>query len=160
MSGAFSFAQKTSLYPLAFIIAVCQYIVMVCIYCRKDTLVFNSRLLRRSNQIWRRRRCASCKAVFTTNESVDLEKSVVIKEANGFKPLLRDKLFVSLYESLKHRKTALMDASSLTDTVIGRLTMYPGGVIDKSKLILTVQGVLKRFDKVAYIHFTAYHQKD
>lgn len=131
---------------------------MVCIYCSQETSVINSRPQKRANTIWRRRKCNHCQAIFTTGELVDLEKSLVVVSDGSFKPFLRDKLFVSVYESLRHRKTALADATALTDTIISRVVPKSlSGSLDKEVLLITVVEVLDRFDKVAATHFAAYH---
>lgn len=130
---------------------------MVCIYCANKTAVINSRRQKRSNKIWRRRQCLKCKAVFTTSESVDLDKSLVIKSDSQYKPLKRDKLFVSVYDSLRHRKTALNDATALTDTIINRLYAKHSAQIEKADVIKISSEVLKKFDKAGYVYYSAYH---
>lgn len=73
-------------------------------------------------------------------------------------PFQRDKLFMSIYDSLKHRKTALSDASGLTDTVISQL--YPlmkDAVVERMAIIRAVTEVLTRFDGVAATHYDAFH---
>src|SRR5687768_15140118 len=95
---------------------------MVCIYCGSETQVINSRPQKRSNQIWRRRKCLQCSNIMTSHESFDLSASVRV-ELNS-KTLLffqRDLLFVSIYESCKHRPEALAEASSLTQTIVAEL---------------------------------------
>jgi transcriptional regulator NrdR family protein len=71
---------------------------------------------------------------------------------------MEEKLFLSIYESLRHRPTALPDAINLTKTVIQRINQSAKhGVID-AKLISKVTLVcLNRFDKVASTHYQAFH---
>lgn len=131
---------------------------MKCVYCSGDTKVINSRLNKRANHIWRRRSCLECKAVFTTDESPDFFKSLVVKKAKAVEAFNRDKLFISIYDSLKHRKTAHNDATGLTNTVISKL--YPlidSGSIGQSDITKATQSVLKHFDKVALTHYSAFH---
>src|SRR5438067_830874 len=95
---------------------------MVCIYCSDETHVINSRPQKRLNQTWRRRKCLNCGAIFSTQEGADYSASWTVGvAADGVNPFNRDKLFLSLYNSLKHRPSALNDASALTDTVIQKL---------------------------------------
>src|SRR5437868_3487113 len=95
---------------------------MVCIYCGGQTKVINSRHQRRSNQNWRRRECFICKAVFSTDELVNLERSVSVRQPNGaLQPFRRDNLFISIYLSCGHRKNAAIDATGLCATVITKL---------------------------------------
>lgn len=132
---------------------------MVCIYCQADTQVINSRLQKRANRVWRRRRCISCGNVVSTLESLDYATSVSFRGAQSrLQPFLRDKLFMSLLASLQHRKTALEDASALTDTVLGALpTMLHEGIIERPLLIQLTTDMLERFDTPAAVHYRAFH---
>ena len=133
---------------------------MVCIHCGSETLVFNSRHQKRLNQVWRRRRCAACKAVFSTTETADYATSVLVRTARGhIKPFSRDKLFVSIMEACKHRKTALADAGGLTATItIRALQSMQNGVIDASAIKTAAYVALQRFDSTAATLYQAYHK--
>lgn len=77
---------------------------------------------------------------------------------NDIEPFSRDKLLVSVYDSLRHRKTALSDASGLTNTIIGRLLhMVENAQLSKNDIARTAIAVLKRFDAVAATHYGAFH---
>lgn len=131
---------------------------MICIYCGSDTKVINSRPQKRHNYIWRRRQCIKCGAVFTTSEVPDLFKGLMVLTGAQMQPFSRDKLFLSVYDSLRHRKTAITDTTALTDTIISRL--YPNassGSLDSHEIAQITINVLKRFDKAAAIHYEAFH---
>ena len=115
--------------------------------------------MRRSNQIWRRRLCQACAAVFTTTEKAELEAVWAVKSKSGtLTSFSRDKLLISLYNSCKHRKNALLDAASLVDTVIKRLgTDMKSGVVDSQVIRQITQVTLNRFDKAASVHYQAFH---
>lgn len=132
---------------------------MVCVYCGELTHIINSRLQKRSNRTWRRRHCSRCTAVFTTLESSDFGLAWSIRNAKGhISPFNRDKLFLSLYGSLKHRSAAISDAGDLTDTVIKKLHgQVHNGSLRVETIIQTVQVALNRFDKAASVHYGAYH---
>jgi transcriptional regulator NrdR family protein len=73
-------------------------------------------------------------------------------------PFSRDKLFLSLYRSLQHRKTAVDDAAALTETVIKKVSAsVTDGVIKASAVTAAAQVALNRFDKAASIHYQAFH---
>lgn len=135
---------------------------MVCLYCGHKTDVINSRPQKRLNQVWRRRQCVDCQAVFTTTEAAVLADSLMVSAGgtkNLLQPFIRDKLFISIYTSCGHRKTAVTDASSLTDTVLNLLRSHSqNGVIYRQQLIDTVKTVLGRFDNAASVHYSAFHQ--
>jgi transcriptional regulator NrdR family protein len=132
---------------------------MVCIYCNSPTKVTNSRLQKKSNHIWRRRSCDSCKAVFTTVESVISQQSIVVEDGSAkIEPFSRDKLFISVYDSCRHRKNAVSDAGHLTDTIMNKIFVsIKGGAIQKGSIEKFVAATLKRFDKVAMVNYQAYY---
>lgn len=132
---------------------------MVCVYCGGETRVSNSRTQKKQNSIWRRRNCNDCGAVVTTLEKLDASKAVMVTHKTRQEAFSRDRLFVSLHDSLKHRKTALEDASALTDTIISHL--YPlvhDAVLDRAVIIQESIKVLARFDAAASTQYAAYHR--
>jgi transcriptional regulator NrdR family protein len=132
---------------------------MVCIYCGGKTKVGNSRSSGKTLSTWRRRQCLGCGTVFTTRERIDLENAVRVETASGrLEPFLRDKLLLSLHLSLSHRKTALSDATSLTDTIITVLAgLHTGGVLDIETLKEETRGTLARFDNAAGVYYRAHY---
>lgn len=132
---------------------------MVCIYCGSVTSVANSRPQKRSNSIWRRRKCLKCGATFTTHESLDLYGALVFQKNDGqLQPFSRDKLFVSIYESCRHRPNNLSDATHLTQTIIDRVLLIAGpGTIKQNDLVSLVTTTLDNFDKTAAAVYQAYH---
>lgn len=112
------------------------------------------------NSIWRRRQCKSCHAVFTTTEAADLMLSWRLHRGTVLEAFSRDNLFVSIYDSLKHRKTALQDARSLTDTVINKcLSKVAHATLQRNDLVDVTIQTLKHFDNVAATHYAAFHQR-
>lgn len=133
---------------------------MVCIYCGGDTSVVNSRLKKRDNRVWRRRHCEDCQAIFSTAETAELELAWQVSDSGALRPFWRDKLFLSLYDSCRHRGTALSDAKGLTDTVIRKLAAHvAGGTMEKTDITGVVQVALNRFDKAASVYYEARHKR-
>lgn len=131
---------------------------MVCIYCGADTGVFNSRWQKRTNSVWRRRSCPDCQATYTTIERMDLGKSLLVKGPKGFKPFSRDKLLITLHNSLLHRKTALTDAIGLRDTAESLIVIAANDAqVLTSDIITTCTAMLEKFDKTAATHYRAFH---
>jgi transcriptional regulator NrdR family protein len=133
---------------------------MVCIYCGGITRVTNSRSQKESNQIWRRRHCIVCSSDFTTHEIADLDNNLMVRYVgkHGISPFSRDSLFVSVYESCKHRPTAARDAGFLSQTIIAKLmTNINGGLLDRDVIVDTVASVLEHFDQAAATSYKAYH---
>jgi len=133
---------------------------MVCIHCGGKTQVINSRLQRRNNQVWRRRSCATCGTVFTTGEAVDYSAVWRVQGTSGhLQPFSRDKLLLSLYDSCQHRKNSLMDAGSLTETVIRKLQdITSDGPLQAGTISQTALVALNRFDKAASVRYAALHR--
>lgn len=137
---------------------------MVCPYCSHELAVTNSRPQKSRNQIWRRRLCKACGAIFTSVEALDLTKALVvaIHDTRGNKPELvpfdRDKLFISLYESLRHRPAAASDARGLCDTLTAHIIKSAeNGHIDSRTIIKLALSTLQKFDAAAAIHYAAFH---
>ena len=133
---------------------------MKCVYCGNVTKVVNSRHQKKANQVWRRRKCQKCKAVFTTLEVVDTSLALRVKRNKRFKPFSRDILLLSVYDSLRHRKTAMRDATELTGTILSHL--YPNitnATLERDDIVEVTASTLQRFDNVAAVHFLAFHPK-
>lgn len=132
---------------------------MKCVYCGTKTSVTNSRSSLKTRSTWRRRTCTQCRAIFTTTEFADLAKSVRVKYPNNtLKPFLRDKLFISIFRSLSHRKTPLEDATALTDTILSRiLAQNTTGLITNVEITEITVEVLSKFDNLSAAHYRAHH---
>lgn len=133
---------------------------MVCIYCGSPTKVANSRPQKRLLQVWRRRLCTKCGALFTTNEAVELGGSLVVRAGSGkLSPFSRDTLFVSILRAVGHRARPIEDASALTATIIAKLlhSTHEAAVAPADIVRLTAQ-TLERFDAAAAVQYRAYHQ--
>jgi len=131
---------------------------MVCIYCRGNLGVTNSRPQKSRNQTWRRRLCKACGAIFTSIETLDLSQALIIANKAVLQPFDRDRLFISLYESLRHRETALADARSLADTVTAQLIKVSDkGLLPVRTITQTALNTLQRFDSAAATHYAAFH---
>jgi transcriptional repressor NrdR len=146
-------------YALVFSLASCQYVVMECILCGGNTKVTNSRPQTKLNKIWRRRECLKCGAVFTSSEQIDLSKSLLVKNSAGqLEPFITEKLLLSVYDSLKHRETALSDSMALTNTIVHRIfKTLSDSVISRDNVVKISSDVLKKFDRASFMHYTAYH---
>lgn len=135
---------------------------MVCVYCAGKTRVVNSRHQVKSNQVWRRRKCLVCGAIFTSEEVVAFELSWMVFYGNGtFKPFSRDKLFLSLYKCLEHRQDPQSDAQGLTDTIINKLLASTApdapSTLTCHAITLVSQVALNRFDTVAAVRYVSLH---
>jgi transcriptional repressor NrdR len=131
---------------------------MVCIYCGRETRVVNSRMQKRNNQVWRRRQCEACKAVFTTHEAIDLSQTFLVDSGSSQHPFLPDRLYTDLLEALQDRKDRYVAAREVTSTIVQKVQKNTNGPLFSTKLISkTAAEILKRFDKRAYLRYAAEH---
>lgn len=136
---------------------------MNCLFCEGgDTGVVNSRLQKRENNVWRRRKCKGCGTVFTTIEKADLSYSIrVASEGSNepLKPFFRSKLQISIYKCCRHLEQPEIVSDELTNTVIAKLTRKKTALLKKQDITRVTLDVLKRFDKAAAVQYKAFHQK-
>lgn len=134
---------------------------MVCVYCGHETAVLNSRLQKQSGNVWRRRSCTACGALFTTHEAPDLAACLVVQydpKAKKQRPFERDRLFLSVVKALGHRRDAVEAASALTDTITASLLkMRLGALVPVSSIIEVSHTTLQRYDIAAAVQYAAYH---
>jgi transcriptional repressor NrdR len=134
---------------------------MVCLYCGSPTEVKNSRQQRRGTYIWRRRKCKECGSIFTTRESTTLDEALMVETSSSkLEPFNRDKLFLAIYASCRHRATNLVDATALTQTIIEQLIKTQhGGKISVDSIVHCTHIALSRFDPTAATFYAAYHTR-
>lgn len=146
-------------YPLAFSLAVCQYIDMFCINCfYPKTTVANSRPHKKQPRIWRRRSCPSCGMVFTTTERPSLAHNQSVIHDNHEISFNLGKLIVSLSRAFPHDPaqidTALLDLAETIETHLATEIE----VITPEEIAAVSHQVLKRYDELAAIQYAAQHQ--
>jgi transcriptional repressor NrdR len=131
---------------------------MVCLYCGGKTEVANSRRQKRNNQVWRRRRCLQCSAIFTTHEAIDVSSSLMVEIRGLPVPFVPDKLYTEVLLALQDRPDCYIAAKEVTSTVINALLGLPESPIFIPTSISAVTArVLKRFDSRAYLRYVAEH---
>ena len=130
---------------------------MVCLYCHSKTRVTNSRHQKRSNQVWRRRQCQTCGAVFTSHEAIDLSSALLVGSGRST-PFISDMLFTEVLLALQDRKDCYLAAREVTSTVIRELLKLPDKPrIEPKQISQAAAKVLKRLDKRAYLRYMAEH---
>ena len=132
---------------------------MVCIYCGGKTNIINSRPQKRLVRTWRRHACKACGAIFTTIEAPHFYESWRVRHSTGvLSPFERDKLYLSVFESLRHRDDATASATAITDSILARLfASSTSATLTKTCIIQNTFEVLTNFDMAAKVHYAAYH---
>ena len=132
---------------------------MVCPYCKKDSQVTNSRHQKRPNSVWRRRKCVHCGAVWTSVERIEYATVWRVRKDSHLLTFRPETLLISLYEALKHRKTADIDAKYVCDTVLTKLTHQRTAELSTELIKKTCHDILRRYDKVAAAVYNATHNQ-
>jgi transcriptional regulator NrdR family protein len=101
--------------------------------------------------------------VFTTEESVDLGGSIVVRKPEAPKsavqPFSRDKLFASILRAVGHRTAPVEDAGALADTIIAKLLRSTHeAAVSPPEIIIITHETLSRFDRAAAVQYQAYHR--
>lgn len=132
---------------------------MVCLYCKSSTSVTNSRPQKRLNQVWRRRVCSECGAIFSTTEAVNYTTAVITQNHEGkLTPFQKERLFLSILKTCEHRKDALNDAIALTETVLTKIMENtPSASISLGLIATATHSVLKNFDSLSSVQYAALH---
>jgi hypothetical protein len=84
----------------------------------------------------------------------------VSPDAKKLRALDRDKIFISIYESCKHRSNAVPEAAALTKTVINILMtnkLENTTVIEKMEIRKQIITVLERYDTTCANIYKAIH---
>ena len=132
---------------------------MVCVYCGGKTKVTNSRHQRRSNQVWRRRQCKACVAVFTSHEALELPSAIYVLYEGSTQPFLPDRLYTDVLLALSDRKNCYIEARELTDTITQKLLQTDTKPYLQPKQISQVASeVIKRFNRGAWLRYIAEHE--
>lgn len=132
---------------------------MECVYCGSGTQVTNSRPKRRSNDIWRRRQCKTCKNIFTTTETIDLASAIRVEINPGLLvPFEASKLLTSIYDCCKHIKNPAITAQELTLTVIKKVIKRQNAILSRQELIALTYDTLRQFDQATAVQFRAFHK--
>lgn len=140
-----------------FLIALCQYIVMVCPICLStDTEVTNSRFQARRQQTWRRRKCQSCGFTFTTRESLDPSFVTAVKRDERHEQFSRPKLALSISRACNHLIDRQEASEALTDTVITKMMPFKDRTISTKQISDVVAQVLANFDNASLIKYKSF----
>ena len=134
---------------------------MECPYCHKSIVfVTNSRATRNNSQVWRRRRCASCKAIFTTHEIVDLSHIVIIKKSGEAERFSRVKLYSGIYGATIGSKLPNREfiVDKITRDIEKSILNLKEKNIESQKLSEIVLAVLKKNSPTTFLRYLAYNK--
>lgn len=130
---------------------------MVCVYCGGKTQVVNSRRQNRNNQVWRRRQCLRCGAVFSSTESAVLSKEFSVLHHGLLEPFLVDKLYTEILLALQDRPRCYEEAREITLTVVNNIVNQRVNPVGSNLIAQEAAKVLKRFSRRAWLRYTVEH---
>lgn len=137
---------------------------MVCIYCRNETIVINSRHQKRRNSTWRRRKCPNCLAVFTTQETFDLSLVLKVNKKDGvLEDFQKEKIYLSVYRSISHLgENKPIIARDLTESILERilaLQSLKNAQISSIDIARAIILVLKNYDLSSALKYLSSKKK-
>ena len=132
---------------------------MYCPFCNaNDTKVTDSRLMRETNQIRRRRECLICKERFTTYETAELILPSVIKR-DGSRDLFNpDKLRGGIVRALEKRPVSLEHIEKTISEIMGQARALGEREISSQQIGEWVMEKLRALDQVAYVRFASVYR--
>jgi transcriptional repressor NrdR len=132
---------------------------MYCPFCNaNDTKVTDSRLLRDTNQVRRRRECLICKERFTTYETAELSLPCVIKRDGRRDAFSEDKLRAGILRALRKRPIALEHIDKIVSDIMHQARASGEREISSQYVGAWVMNALRKVDQVAYVRFASVYR--
>jgi transcriptional repressor NrdR len=132
---------------------------MYCPFCNAiDTKVTDSRLLRESNQVRRRRECLDCKERFTTFENAELSLPRVIKRDASRDAFNEEKLRAGMVRALEKRPISLEQIDAAVSRILHKARASSEREIPSAQVGEWVMEELHNLDQVAYVRFASVYR--
>jgi transcriptional repressor NrdR len=132
---------------------------MYCPFCNaNDTKVTDSRLMRETNQVRRRRECLICKERFTTYETAELALPSVIKRDDRRDSFSEDKLRAGILRALEKRPVSLEQIETSISQIIHKARASGEREIPAKLIGEWVMDELRNLDQVAYVRFASVYR--
>lgn len=132
---------------------------MYCPFCNaNDTKVTDSRLMRETNQVRRRRECLICKERFTTYETAELALPSVIKRDDRRDAFNENKLRAGILRALEKRPVSLEQIESAISHIIHKARASGEREISSQQVGEWVMDELRNLDQVAYVRFASVYR--
>jgi transcriptional repressor NrdR len=135
---------------------------MKCIFCKQsETDVINSRKGKGEHEVWRRRKCLSCKEVFTTSENFAYDSLFVVKRNMTRKRFVYEKLFTSILDAVSggkghDRGDDAVLAKKIIKQVVADLFKHASKYLSSQDIIRSVYGLLEKEDAFFALKYASY----
>lgn len=132
---------------------------MYCPFCNSaDTEVYNSRPTRESTQVWRRRRCITCKKTFSTYEQINLSYLNIIKPEGRHQSYSRARLFYSISSVKLNGQPSLSQVDELVNTIEMKLIKLGRPSIYLSQFRQIISSTLAQYDFALFLAYATQQQ--
>ena len=133
---------------------------MKCPYCGfKASKVVDSRPAEEGNSIRRRRECLSCSKRFTTYETVESLRMVVVKRDGSRQTFDRRKLVNGMLRACEKRPVSVAQLEKLGEEIEQELQNSLEREISTEHVGELVMDKLKGVDEVAYVRFASVYRQ-
>lgn len=120
-------------------------------------MVSNSRPTKDNTQIWRRRHCTYCKALFTTHEIIDLSHLIVLKKSGQPERYNHMKLYTGLYRAtVSKTQNRAKKVDRVTREVESDILFLKKKRVKTEEIGDIVLKKLKKIDTGMFLRFLAY----
>lgn len=130
---------------------------MKCPNCASESRVLESREIRDSTTVRRRRECKNCSYRFTTYERPELRVRVIKKDGTG-ENFKQEKLKKGVLKACEKRPVSDSEIEDLVEDVVKEIRKKGVNEIESSEIGKMVMRRLKKLDKVAYIRFASVYK--
>lgn len=133
---------------------------MKCPTCGEiDTRVIDSRAVKDSTEIRRRRQCDQCAHRFTTYERAERHLPVVAKKDGRREPWNRDKIMHGLVKACEKRPISIESIETLADTICAEASAMGEPEIASRLIGERIMVRLHDLDEVAYVRFASVYRQ-
>jgi transcriptional repressor NrdR len=132
---------------------------MHCPFCNaNDTKVTDSRLIKETNHVRRRRECIDCKERFTTYETAELSLPRIVKRDGKRDQFDEKKLRAGILRSLEKRPVPIEKIESAVNKIILNARTYAEREIPSAQIGEWVMEQLRSLDQIAYVRFASVYR--
>ncbi len=133
---------------------------MLCPFCKnEETRVIDSRVVRDTAAVRRRRACDRCERRFTTYERVEELLPAVVKRDNRREPFDREKIRRGVKLAFKKRNVSETRIDEVVDGIERQFQDHPEREVASSVIGEAVMEVLRKEDEVAYVRFASVYRQ-
>lgn len=133
---------------------------MLCPFCKnEETRVIDSRVVRDTAAVRRRRTCDRCERRFTTYERVEDLLPSVVKRDGRREPFDREKIRRGIQLAFKKRKVSETRVAELVDAIERGFQDHVDREVSSTSIGEAVMEALRREDEVAYVRFASVYRQ-